>query len=51
MGPVLLWAIQIEDVYTAGLIIFMYGVMTVVGTFVSDMMLAWIDPRIRLVGS
>ena len=50
MGPILLWAIQIEDVYTAGLIIFMYGSMTVVGTFVSDIMLAWIDPRIRLVG-
>ena len=24
------------------------GIMTVIGTFISDLLLAWIDPRIRL---
>ena len=31
----------------AGTIILMLGAMTVIGTFVSDLVLMWIDPRIR----
>jgi peptide/nickel transport system permease protein len=26
----------------------MLGVMTVIGTFISDLLLMWVDPRIRL---
>jgi peptide/nickel transport system permease protein len=28
----------------------MLGIMTVIGTFLSDLLLLWIDPRIRLEG-
>ena len=50
LGPVLLFALQIEDVYTAGVIIFMMGVLTVLGTLLSDITLAVVDPRIRILG-
>ena len=48
MGPILLTAIQAEDVYLSGFIIFMLGVMTVIGTLISDILLAIVDPRIKL---
>ena len=50
LGPILLFALQIEDVYTSGVIIFMMGVLTVLGTLFSDIMLAVVDPRIRILG-
>jgi peptide/nickel transport system permease protein len=34
--------------FLAGTIVLMLGVMTVVGTLISDIILVWIDPRIRL---
>ena len=37
-----------EDVYTAGFIILMLGTLTVIGTLVSDILLAVVDPRIKL---
>jgi len=33
--------------YMAGSFIFMLSVLTVVGTLISDVLLAWLDPRIR----
>ena len=48
VGPVLLYAIQVEDTFTAGFIILMLGVLTVIGTLVSDILLAVVDPRIKL---
>ena len=48
IGPVLLDAIRIEDIYVAGFIVFVLGVLTVVGTLLSDIALAIVDPRIRL---
>ena len=50
LGPILLFALQIEDVYTSGVIIFMMGVLTVVGTLLSDITLAVVDPRIKILG-
>ena len=49
LGPVLLAAIQQEDTYTAGPIILMLGTLTVIGTLVSDILLAIVDPRIKYV--
>ncbi len=49
LGPVLLNAIQQEDTYTAGPIILMLGTLTVIGTLVSDILLAIVDPRIKYV--
>ena len=48
LGPVLLGSLVAQDMFLAGAIILMLGTMTVIGTFISDMLLMWIDPRIRL---
>jgi len=46
-GPLLLSALQTQDMYLAGSFIFMISLLTVVGTLISDFLLAWSDPRIR----
>jgi peptide/nickel transport system permease protein len=46
-GPLLLRALIGQDVYLAGSMILMLSVLTVVGTLISDLLLAWLDPRIR----
>ncbi len=48
VGPLLLKALIAQDMFLAGTIILLIGLMTVVGTFISDLLLAWVDPRIRL---
>jgi len=48
VGPLLLKALIAQDMFLAGTIVLMLGVMTVVGTLISDIILVWIDPRIRL---
>jgi peptide/nickel transport system permease protein len=50
VGPLLLKALIAQDMFLAGTIVLLLGVMTVVGTFISDLLLLWIDPRIRLEG-
>jgi peptide/nickel transport system permease protein len=50
VGPLLLRSLISQDLFLAGTIILMLGVMTVIGTLVSDLVLMWIDPRIRLGG-
>jgi peptide/nickel transport system permease protein len=50
VGPLLLRALIAQDMFLAGTIVLMLGVMTVIGTFLSDLLLMWIDPRIRLEG-
>lgn len=47
VGPVLLRALQAQDMYLAGAIVLLLGVMTVIGTLISDLVLMWLDPRIR----
>lgn len=46
-GPLLLRALLVQDMYLAGSLIFLVSILTVIGTLVSDLLLAWIDPRIR----
>lgn len=48
VGPLLLGALQSQDMYLAGSFILMLSSLTVVGTLISDLLLAWLDPRIRL---
>jgi peptide/nickel transport system permease protein len=50
VGPVLLTAILTEDSHMAGFIILMLGVLTVVGTLISDILLVAVDPRIKFTG-
>ena len=48
VGPLLLKALIAQDMFLAGTIVLLLGVMTVIGTLASDILLVWIDPRIRL---
>lgn len=47
-GPLLLRALLSQDMYLAGSFIFMLSALTIFGTLLSDILLAWLDPRIRL---
>jgi len=46
-GPLLLQALKMQDMYLAGSFILILSVFTVIGTLISDLLLAWSDPRIR----
>ena len=50
VGPLLLRALIAQDMFLAGTIVLLLGVLTVIGTLVSDLLLMWIDPRIRTEG-
>ena len=50
VGPLLLRALIAQDMFLAGTIVLLLGVLTVLGTLVSDLLLMWIDPRIRTEG-
>lgn len=47
-GPTFLQALMQQDMYLAGSFVLILSVLTVIGTLVSDILLAWVDPRIRL---
>jgi peptide/nickel transport system permease protein len=46
-GPLLLRALLNQDMFLAGSIVLILSTLTVIGTLISDLLLAWIDPRIR----
>lgn len=50
-GPMLLDALQSQDMYLAGSFLMFLAVLTVVGVLVSDLALAALDPRVRLQGA
>jgi peptide/nickel transport system permease protein len=47
-GPMMLRALTSQDMYLAGSFLFLLSVLTVIGTLISDILLAWVDPRIRM---
>jgi peptide/nickel transport system permease protein len=49
-GPMLLGALQSLDQYLAGSFLMFLALLTVVGMLISDILLALLDPRIRLTG-
>ena len=49
-GPVLLDALRSQDTFLAGSFLLFVSLLTVVGMFLSDLLLAILDPRIRLTG-
>jgi peptide/nickel transport system permease protein len=49
-GPLLISALQRQDMYLAGSFLMFLSLLTVVGVLISDIALAWLDPRIRLSG-
>src|SRR5436853_544175 len=48
IGPLLLRALVNQDMYLAGGILLIYSFLTIVGTLLSDVLLALVDPRIRV---
>ncbi len=50
-GPMLLQALSSQDQYLAGSFLMFLALLTVIGTVISDLLLAVLDPRIRLRGS
>lgn len=46
-GPMLFRALLSQDMYLAGTFILLLSFLTVIGTLISDLLLAWLDPRIR----
>ena len=47
IGPVLFNSLLEQDMYLAGSLVFLLAVLTVIGTLISDILLAIVDPRIR----
>ncbi len=47
VGPVFLRSLQVQDMYLAGSVVMLLATATVIGTVLSDILLAAIDPRIR----
>jgi peptide/nickel transport system permease protein len=47
VGPMMLQATLAQDMYLAGGFVLILSALTVIGTMISDILLAWADPRIR----
>jgi len=50
IGPILLQALKSQDVYMSGFILMFVSALTLVGMLISDILLAILDPRIRIGG-
>jgi len=48
IGPLLLRALINQDMYLSGAILMIYCLLAIIGTLISDLLLIWLDPRIRL---
>lgn len=51
IGPLLLRSLISQDMFLAGSIILIFCMLAIIGTLISDILLAWLDPRIRMEGS
>jgi peptide/nickel transport system permease protein len=47
-GPLLLRSLIAQDTYAAASMLLLLSCLTVIGVFISDLLLIWLDPRIRL---
>lgn len=47
LAPIFLGALRSQDMFLAGSIVFILSFLTIIGTLISDLLLAWIDPRVR----
>jgi peptide/nickel transport system permease protein len=50
IGPILLSALRSQDYFLSGFILMFVSALTLVGMLISDLLLAWLDPRIRYEG-
>lgn len=51
LGPLLLNGLMVQDMFLAGGVLVVMAVLTLVGTLLSDILLFWLDPRIRVAGN
>ena len=47
LAPLFVTALLSQDMFLAGSVVFILSILTLIGTLVSDIVLAWLDPRIR----
>lgn len=50
VGPQMLTSLMTEDMYFAGSMLMVLSLLGIFGTLVSDLLLLWLDPRIRMEG-
>ena len=50
VGPLMLAALMSEDMYLASSMLMVLSLLGIFGTLVSDLLLLWLDPRIRMEG-
>jgi peptide/nickel transport system permease protein len=48
IGPMFLRSLITQDMFLAGAIVLIYCCLAIIGTLISDILLAWADPRIRM---
>jgi len=48
IGPLYIGALLTQDMYMAGTVLVLIVFLLLVGTLITDLVLAWIDPRVRL---
>lgn len=48
LGPLFVNALQKQDMYLAGTILIFFTFLLVMGNLIADLLLVWVDPRIRL---
>ena len=46
-GPILIQALKTQDMYLGGALIMFQCIFVLIGTLISDLLLVWLDPRIR----
>jgi len=46
-GPILIQALKTQDMYLGGALLMFQCILVLIGTLVSDLLLIWVDPRIR----
>ena len=47
LSPIFLGSLLNQDMFLAGSVVLILSTLTVIGTLVSDLLLAWVDPRIK----
>ena len=50
LGPLLLNGLMVQDMFLAGGVLVVMAMLTLVGTLLSDILLFWLDPRVRVAG-
>jgi peptide/nickel transport system permease protein len=48
IGPMYLSALRSQDMYLAGTILVILSALLLIGNLIGDLLLAWVDPRVRL---